>query len=100
MKKNIDPESPLPDDIKFNSIWGRVLYGSINLMEARLRDFRKPMMEIRELKVSGLLIGAEQEANWRAKRTCYIDLVPDQPPIKLERNMNSQKWYHDFNMEV
>lgn len=98
--KRLDRESPFPTDLKFVTLWGRYVQGSIGSFCSRLRDFPKPLLDLKGLKVSGLLLGAEKEAGFRSRRECPIDLGPGLPPLIIERSMSPLKFYHDLNFDV
>ena len=57
-------------------------------------------MDIDNLIVSGLLMGAEQEATSRAKRVAFVDIGPGMESIPIERTMPSLKFFHDLNLDV
>lgn len=98
--KRIDKESPFPDDLKFSTIWCRRINGRISNSKITLRDFPKPMMDIKDLLIKGTVIGAEQEASNRAIRTCYVDVGPNYQSIPVKRSMTTLKLYHDLVAEA
>ncbi|XP_015794775.1 protein KIAA0100-like [Tetranychus urticae] len=98
--RRLDRESPLPADTKFVTLWGRFVQGSIGSFCSRLRDFPKPLLDVKSLKVSGLLLGAEKEAGFRSKRECEIDIGPGLTPLIIERSMSPLKFYHDLQFDV
>lgn len=96
----LDTYSALPGDVRFQTIWCRQVKGKIGSLVCRLRDFPKPFMDIYKLELSGLLMGAEQEALSRARRTAYVDLGPSLQSIPIERTMPPLKFYHDLKLKV
>lgn len=98
--RRIDNESPFPEDLKFNTLWCRRINGTINSGVVSLRDFPHPMTEARDLNFRGTVLGGEQEASSRSKRSCYIDIGPNFEPIHIERSMTTLKIYHDLVIEV
>jgi len=98
--KKIDHESPFPEDLRFNTLWCRRVAGNINSGVVSLRDFPQPMMDVKELSFRGTVLGGEQEASNRAKRTCFIDLGSNFEPISIQRSMTTMKIYHDITFEV
>lgn len=94
--KTIDPFSPFPDDLKMSTIWCRQLYCNIGLLVVTLRDFPQPMLNAKKIYLKGVLLGAQQEASPRAKRTCEIDVGNNFAKIKVERSMTTLKFYHDI----
>ncbi|RWS30554.1 hypothetical protein B4U80_04431 [Leptotrombidium deliense] len=96
--RRLDKESQFPEEIRFSSLWGRFVEATVKSFSCRLRDFPQHMLDIRKLKLNGLLIGAEQEASSRAFRTCFIDTLPSMPPLIVERSMTAMKLYHDIRI--
>ncbi|RWS17806.1 hypothetical protein B4U79_01668 [Dinothrombium tinctorium] len=100
LMREVDRESPFPEDIKFSSLWGRQVHAYFQVFYCQLRDFPKPMVDIKNVTIDGLLMGAEPVASSRALRTCYIDTAPSCAPLTLERSMTTVKFYHDLNMKA
>lgn len=98
--KCIDNSSPFPDDLKFSTIWCRQTYCCISQCIVSLRDFPRPMINAKNICFKGILLGAEQEASARAKRTCYIDMGPGFEPFSIERSMTTLKFYHDITSKI
>ncbi|XP_075677940.1 bridge-like lipid transfer protein family member hobbit [Dermatophagoides pteronyssinus] len=94
--KQIDFHSPVPEDLRFSTIWCRQLFASIGVCIISLRDFPQPMLNAKKLYFKGVLLGAEQEASARARRTCEIDMGPNFARFKIERSMTTMKFYHDI----
>ena len=87
-------------DVQFSTIWGRMINLKFDKLEGFLRDFKRPMILVDQMTISGLLIGAEQDANSRAKRNCYIDTTPFDEPILLLRSMTTLKLFHDLEFDT
>ncbi|XP_074600055.1 bridge-like lipid transfer protein family member hobbit [Brevipalpus obovatus] len=100
MKNRLDKQSPFPPDLRFVTLWGRFIQGSVGSFSSRLRDFPKPLLEFKNLSVNGLLIGAEREAASRSRRECFVDVGIGREPFKVERSMNPLKLYHDLHFNV
>ncbi|KAI2804677.1 hypothetical protein BLOT_003665, partial [Blomia tropicalis] len=98
--KTIDCYSPFPDDLKFSTIWCKQLFCNIGLCIISLRDFPQPMLNAKVIYLKGVLLGAEQEASARARRTCDIDMGPNFAKVKLERSMTTLKYYHDISSKI
>ncbi|XP_054167935.1 protein hobbit-like [Oppia nitens] len=98
--KRIDNESLFPEDLRFSTIWCRRVSANINTGVVSLRDFPQPMTDVRDLSLHGIVLGAEQEASSRAKRTCYIDIGSNFEPISIERSMTTLKLYHDVTFDA
>ena len=99
MKQDLDPMTPFPDDIRFNTIWCRQIIGKIDNLVCKLRNFPQNMMDMTKMSVSGRILGAEQEAPPRSRRICRVDLGPERDSIKIERTMPSLKIYHDIKFK-
>ncbi|KAF7489462.1 Uncharacterized protein SSS_04779 [Sarcoptes scabiei] len=93
--KQIDFHSPCTDEIKFTTIWCKQIFCSIGSCLISLRDFPQPMLNAKKLYFKGVVLGAEQEASARAKRTCKIDMGKNFSDFEIERSMTSMKFYHD-----
>ncbi|PNF40865.1 hypothetical protein B7P43_G15929 [Cryptotermes secundus] len=97
----IDPDSPWPEEgLEFITLWCRSVCASCKEWKFQLRDFPQPLLDIKDLHIWGRLVGAEQEATWRAKRGVVIELGEPWGDVTVERSMTSLKFYHDFNCEV
>jgi len=100
IRDNLNSESPLSSDAKFVTLWGRHILGQINSIYCKLRDFPKPMLHVKLLNLSGLLLGAEKEDVSRAKRVRIIDNGPGLEGIKIETSMSPLKFYHNLSFNV
>lgn len=98
--RSVDSESPLPDDLRFQTIWCRRVIGEIQNGVIRLRDFPHPMMEGKALHFRGYFLGAEQEPHSRAYRDCTVDIGQNFESIVIQRSMTTLKFYHDILLEV
>ncbi|OQR70625.1 protein KIAA0100-like, partial [Tropilaelaps mercedesae] len=98
--KQLNPNSHLPDDMEFATLWCRVISGSCKSVECRLRDFPRKLFEIDDFFWFGKLVGAEQEGTPRAKRTCVVDLESPFENVAIERNMPSLKLFYDMTFDL
>ncbi|BFZ05396.1 hypothetical protein BsWGS_08435 [Bradybaena similaris] len=99
--KEIDKESPFPKEpVEFASLWCRYISASIKLWSVSLRDFPQPMVDVQNKHVWGLLIGAEREGTYRAKRTCQVELDKPWEAMSVERNLPAMKFFHDFSCDM
>jgi RNA pol II promoter Fmp27 protein domain len=97
----IDSESPWPlTGLNFTTLWCRAIRLNCKEWKFLLRDFPQPLLHIRSMLVWGRLVGAEQEATKRAKRTCLVEIADSWPSEVIERSMTSLKFYHDFSCDV
>ena len=96
----IDQASPYPEDLRFSTIWCRQIVLALGKVLVSLRDFPQPMLNAREINLRGILLGAEQEASARARRTCLIDMGPAFERVAIERSMTTLKFYHDISSKV
>lgn len=100
IRNDLDKPGICTTDVQFSTIWGRIVSLSFDRLESTLRDFKRPIMVVDQMKISGLLIGAEQEANSRAKRNCDIDTTPCDEPLHLLRSMTTLKLFHDLEFDA
>ncbi|XP_071446897.1 protein hobbit isoform X2 [Hetaerina americana] len=98
--REMDSDSPWPEEgLEFTTLWCRWVRASCRTWRFQLRDFPQPLMLIKEMHIWGKLVGAEQEAPPRARRTCTVDLGGGKMTT-IERGMTSLKFYHDFSCDV
>ncbi|KAI1295879.1 Uncharacterized protein HDE_05272 [Halotydeus destructor] len=100
MRHQLDVASPMPEEVRFSTLWCRKVRGTIGRIVCRLRDFPKPFQAIERLRIFGTLMGAEQEASMRARRTGFVDMGQHANSVPLERTMPSLKFYHDMTLKV
>ncbi|KAF2895185.1 hypothetical protein ILUMI_10985 [Ignelater luminosus] len=99
--REIDPDSPWPEEpMEFSTLWCRVVSLRCKEWKFQLRDFRQPLLDIRQCYVCGQLVGAEQIAPKRATRDVIINLGDPWGSVTIERTMLPLKFYHDFNCEI
>ncbi|GIX80787.1 protein KIAA0100 [Caerostris darwini] len=99
--KELDPESPYPDEgIEFTTLWARKVRCSVTSWTWQMRDFPQMPLNIRELNLWGFLIGAEQEASPRARRTSIVQINQPWSDFTVERSMPSLKFYHDLTFDM
>ncbi|XP_065335800.1 protein hobbit [Cloeon dipterum] len=97
----IDRDSPWPvGGLGFTTLWCRAIRLNCKEWKFLLRDFPQPLLHIRSMLVWGRLVGAEQEAPKRARRTCQVELAPGWPSETIERGMASLKFYHDLSCDT
>ncbi|GCC17324.1 hypothetical protein chiPu_0020532, partial [Chiloscyllium punctatum] len=97
----IDPFSHFPEgDLKMTILWFRRVQFSAKAFLVRIRDYPRYMFEIRDWKLSGKLIGAEEDGRPNARRKVKIALGEPWGDAIVERNMPPLKWYHDFESEI
>ncbi|XP_014209605.1 protein KIAA0100 [Copidosoma floridanum] len=98
--KEMDPESPWPDDLEFNTLWVRGIALKCLEWKLQLRDFPQPLLLVEGLSIWGRLAGAEALAQPRARRTVRIEVGTPWDDIVIERGMTSLKYYHDLNWDI
>lgn len=100
--KEIDPDSPIPDEenLNFVSLFCRTISANAEKLTFQMRDFPHSMLDIRDLHVWGRLIGAEQLGAPKARRSAVIDMGNPWGSLSIERNMPQMKFYHDFSADV
>lgn len=100
MIKTLNPESPMPDDIKFTTLWCRLISANFKNAEISLRDFPLSMLSFKDLMIKGTLMGAEQLAVARARRSCKVYVGNNIPQATVERSMTPMKWYHNLQLRA
>ncbi|KAG8178260.1 hypothetical protein JTE90_018807, partial [Oedothorax gibbosus] len=99
--KELDPESPFPEEgLEFTTLWARKVRCSLTSWTWQMRDFPQMALNIREMHVWGFLIGAEQEASQRAKRSAKVEINSPFSNAVVERSMPSLKFYHDLTFDM
>lgn len=99
--KTLDAESPYPDEgLEFTTLWARKVRCTVTSWTWQMRDFPQLPLNIRELHVWGFLIGAEQEALQRAKRSSIVEIDEPWENFTIERSMPSLKYYHDLTFDM
>ncbi|XP_060704384.1 bridge-like lipid transfer protein family member 2 isoform X2 [Hemiscyllium ocellatum] len=97
----IDPFSHFPEeDIKMTILWFRRVQFTTKAFLVRIRDYPRYMFEIRDWKLSGKLIGAEEDGRPNARRKVKIALGEPWGDAIVERNMPPLKWYHNFESQI
>lgn len=98
--RKVDQASPFPDDLKFSTLWCKQIVIGLSKVLVSLRDFPQPMLNARGIHLRGILLGAEQEASPRARRTCEIDMGKGFAKATIERSMTTLKFYHDISSRI
>uniref|UniRef100_A0A4W3IQN8 Bridge-like lipid transfer protein family member 2 n=1 Tax=Callorhinchus milii TaxID=7868 RepID=A0A4W3IQN8_CALMI len=99
--REIDPLSPLPDSgLNLVIQWCRLVRFSVKAFLVRIRDYPRYLFEIRDWKLSGRLIGSEQDGHPLALRTEKLLLGAPWGNVTVHRNMPPLKWYHDFHSDI
>ncbi|GFS83721.1 protein KIAA0100 [Nephila pilipes] len=99
--KLLDPDSLYPDEgLEFTTLWARKVRCSVTSWIWQMRDFPQMPLNIREMNLWGFLIGAEQEASPRAKRTSMVQIDDPWTDFTVERSMPSLKFYHDLTFDM
>ncbi|KAF5270674.1 hypothetical protein FQA39_LY01412 [Lamprigera yunnana] len=99
--REIDSDTPWPEEpMEFSTLWCRVVSLRCREWKFELRDFRQPLLDIRQCYICGQLAGAEQVAPRRATRDVFIELGEPWGTAVIERSMLPLKFYHDFNCEI
>lgn len=95
--QQLDPESPYPEEgLEFSSLWCRRVSGSIKSVTCQLRDFPQLLLDWHDFHWWGTLIGAEQEASPRARRSSIVEVGQPWGNMTVERSMPSLKFYHEL----
>ncbi|KAK6192150.1 hypothetical protein SNE40_003678 [Patella caerulea] len=99
--QEIDSDSPYPSEgLEFSTLWCRSVSFNVTTWLVRLRDYPLPMLDVRDMHVWGRLIGAEQEATKRARRSCVVEVNKPWGDMKVERSLPPLKFFHDFSCDM
>ncbi|XP_074869814.1 bridge-like lipid transfer protein family member 2 isoform X2 [Carettochelys insculpta] len=99
--RDLDSCSPFPPEgLELVTQWCRMLKGSVRTFFVRIRDYPRYLFEIRDWRLSGLLIGTEQSGHACSRRRQLLKLGPPWGNAAVERNMPPLKFYHDFHSEI
>ncbi|XP_035224476.1 protein KIAA0100-like isoform X2 [Stegodyphus dumicola] len=99
--KLLDAESPYPEEgIEFTTLWARKIRCTAKSWTWQMRDFPQMPLQIRELNIWGFLIGAEEEASHRARRTSKLEIDDPWSTVDIERSMQPLKFYHDLTFDM
>lgn len=96
--KTLDPEGQISDDIKFSTLWCRVISANLKSAQVSLRDFPLPLISLKDLTVKGMILGTEQVAVVRARRECSIYMGKNCEPSTVERSMTPMKFFHNLQL--
>jgi hypothetical protein len=101
----LEPESPYPDmpdgsPIEYDTLWARRVVWRAERLVGVVRDFPLPYVDMRELSVCGLVVGAEEEAVEHSKRRCDVYLGEHRPPCTVFRKMPPLKYFHDLDWQA
>ncbi|XP_041053496.1 protein KIAA0100-like isoform X1 [Carcharodon carcharias] len=97
----IDSSSHFPEDgLQLTIQWFRNVKFATKAFLVRIRDYPRYLFEIRDWKLSGKLIGAEEDGRPHARRKMKISLGKPWGDAIIERNMPPLKWYHQFESQI
>ncbi|XP_051253409.1 protein KIAA0100 isoform X2 [Dicentrarchus labrax] len=99
--RDIDGISPFPrDGLPLVVQWCRAVKFKLAAFLVRIRDYPRYLFEIRDWKLSGRLIGTEQDGQARAHRKEVVPLGPPWGDVTVHRNMPPLKFYYDFKSNI
>lgn len=99
--RDIDGISPFPrDGLPLVVQWCRAVKFNLTAFLVRIRDYPRYLFEIRDWKLSGRLIGTEQDGQTRAHRKETVPLGPPWGDVTVHRNMPPLKFYYDFKSNI
>nr|XP_046245424.1 protein KIAA0100-like [Scatophagus argus] len=99
--RDIDGISPFPrDGLPLVVQWCRAVKFKLAAFLVRIRDYPRYLFEIRDWKLSGRLIGTEQDGQGRAHRKEIVPLGPPWGDVTVHRNMPPLKFYYDFKSNI
>jgi len=94
--KSLNPESQL--NVEFSTIFCRLVSSNFKSVECSLRDFNLPMLSMNDLTIKGMILGTEQVAHPRAKRSCEVYMGRNMGPSYVERSMTPLKMFHNLQV--
>ncbi|XP_051891846.1 protein KIAA0100-like isoform X2 [Pristis pectinata] len=99
--QRLDSSSPFPQDgLRLLIHWCRLVKFEAKAFLVRIRDYPRYLFEIRDWKLSGKLIGSEEDGHPPARRKVKLPLGAPWGDTVIERNMPPLKWYHDFECQI
>lgn len=96
--KTINPEGQLTEEISFSTIWCRIISSNFKSIDLTLRDFPLPLVSLKDLTVKGKVVGSEQTAVPRAKRSCSVYVGRNSGVSTVERSMTPMKIFHNLQL--
>ncbi|KFD55103.1 hypothetical protein M513_04021 [Trichuris suis] len=97
--RSMDPNSPWPDQPRFQTLWCRYVDLNFNEMFAQMRDYPLPYMDIKDGRVAGRFAGCEMRGTERSFRTVNFALGHKFGFSTLERHIGVLKYFYDFSSE-
>ncbi|TNN01681.1 hypothetical protein fugu_011063 [Takifugu bimaculatus] len=99
--RDIDGISPFPrDGLPLVVQWCRAVKFKLTAFLVRIRDYPRYLFEIRDWKLSGRLIGTEQDGQARGRRKQVIPLGSPWGDVTVLRNMPPLKFFYDFKSNI
>ncbi|XP_029466864.1 protein KIAA0100 homolog isoform X2 [Rhinatrema bivittatum] len=99
--KDIDGVSAFPaEQLELVIQWCRMVKCSMKTFFVRIRDYPRYLFEIKDWRLTGRLIGAEQYGQSCARYQQTLKLEAPWGDATVERNMPPLKFYHDFHSEI
>ncbi|CAK6966699.1 bridge-like lipid transfer protein family member 2 [Scomber scombrus] len=99
--RDIDGISPFPrDGLSLVVQWCRAVKFKLAAFLVRIRDYPRYLFEIRDWRLSGRLIGTEQDGQARAHRKEIVPLGAPWGDVTVHRNMPPLKFYYDFKSNI
>lgn len=96
--KTLNPDGPLTEDISFTTLFARIVSANFKTAEITLRDFPIPMLSTKDLTIKGLVVGTEQVAVSRARRSCQVYVGRYSDTFQVERSMTPLKFFNNLQL--
>lgn len=96
--KSLDPSGQMSDDMNFTTLWCRIVSANLKSAEFTLRDFPMPVVAMKDLTVKGTILGSEQVAVTRARRSCQVYIGRNLGTDTIERSMTPLKIFHNVQL--
>jgi hypothetical protein len=97
--KRVDPDSELPEGLRFSTLWARMVKGHCGRLEVSLRDYPQLLALAEDWSVSGMLLGAEQVAEPQGIRKGLVEVSAPWTNVMITRSMPALKFYYDLDLD-
>ncbi|XP_065892546.1 bridge-like lipid transfer protein family member 2 isoform X2 [Dysidea avara] len=95
--RRMDPDSPFPEDMQFDTLLGRYIYGEAERLQIQLHDYPQQFHETTDFTVTGCIVIAEPLPNENA---LLRELFIEEPWENMEvtRTLTPLKIYYDLDL--
>lgn len=97
LMKEFDPQSPLPEDLTYSTLWARAVEFDIEEWTVNFKDYPMKYLDTKDMHFFGTLVGAEiLPEGGRSLREATIPMADPWPTHIIQRNMSPLKFYYDI----